>query len=131
MTESELLEKLRKVERLHAAAATDGERAAAGSAMERIRERLAGMKRQEPEIEHKFNLQDDYGLRLFIALAHRYGLRVYRKPRMRHTSACVRAPKRFVDEVLWPEFLELVPTLVRYLDEAAERVIGQVFGKKE
>ena len=40
MDEQQLIEKLRLIERLHAGAATDGEREAAANAKERIRERL-------------------------------------------------------------------------------------------
>jgi tRNA nucleotidyltransferase (CCA-adding enzyme) len=34
-------------------------------------------------------------------------------------------PKRFVDEALWPQYLQLSKTLSAYLDEVTERVISE------
>src|SRR5258708_40091377 len=50
-TESQLREKLRKIEALFAGAGTAGERIAAEAALERVRERLAELGRQDPSIE--------------------------------------------------------------------------------
>jgi hypothetical protein len=36
-----------------------------------------------------------------------------------------RVPRSFVDETLWPEFIELSEVLKKYLDEVTERVIAQ------
>ena len=45
MLENELLEKLRKIERLHAGATTPGEQDAAADAIRRIRKRLADIEK--------------------------------------------------------------------------------------
>ena len=37
----------------------------------------------------------------------------------------IRAPKSFVDQVLWPEFQELSAALSRYLAEITEKVIRE------
>jgi hypothetical protein len=37
----------------------------------------------------------------------------------------VRAPRSFVDNTLWPEFLELQAALHSYLNEATERIIRE------
>src|ERR1700675_4245879 len=47
-TESQLREKLRKIEALFAGAGTAGERLAAEAALERVRARLGELSRQEP-----------------------------------------------------------------------------------
>lgn len=125
MTEAELLEKLRKIERLHAGAATPGERDAAADALERIRSRLGEVARQEKAIEYKFTLADGWSKRLFIALLRRYSLKPYRYSRQRRTTVMVRVPRSFVNETLWPEFLELSKVLESYLGEVTERVISQ------
>jgi hypothetical protein len=52
-TESQLREKLRKIEALFAEAGTSGERLAAEAALERVRARLAELGRQDPSIEIK------------------------------------------------------------------------------
>jgi hypothetical protein len=37
----------------------------------------------------------------------------------------VRAPRSFVDDTLWPEYLELQAALHAYLNEATERIIRE------
>ena len=44
----------------------------------------------------------------------------------------VRAPKSFVNQTLWPEYLEISRALDEYLNEATERIIrDEVFGDAE
>src|ERR1700722_2949930 len=57
-TESRLREKLRKIEALFAGAGTAGERLAAEAALERVRERLTELGRQDPSIEMQFLMPD-------------------------------------------------------------------------
>ena len=123
MTEQELIEKLQKIERLFAGAATEGERDAASSAIDRVRERLKGFEQVEEAIEFKISLPDPWTRKLFIALARRYGLEPYRRPRQRQTTVMVRAPKSFVDSTLWPEFKELSSVLKTYISDITENVI--------
>ena len=83
MTPDQILRgKLRKIEALFAGAATPGEKAAAGAAAERIRERLGQAADKENFIEWKFSIPDIWSRQLFIALCRRYGLRPFRHPRM-------------------------------------------------
>ena len=126
MTPEQLLkEKLRKIEALFACAATDGERLAAGAAADRIRERLDQAASTEEEIEVKFSIPDIWSRQLFVALCRRYGLRPFRYPRMHRQSIIIRAPKSFIDQVLWPEFEELSAALTAYLSEITEKVIRE------
>ena len=126
MTPEQLLrEKLRKIEALFAGAATDGERVAAGAAADRIRERLDQAASTEEEIEVKFSIPDIWSRQLFVALCRRYGLRPFRYPRMHRQSIIIRAPKSFIDQVLWPEFEELSAALTAYLSEITEKVIRE------
>jgi tRNA nucleotidyltransferase (CCA-adding enzyme) len=37
----------------------------------------------------------------------------------------VRVPKSFVDDTLWPEFLELSEVLQQYLEDITRRVISE------
>ena len=60
-----------------------------------------------------------------LALCRRYGLSPYRLYRQRPTTVMLRVPKRFVDEVLWPEFNELNAALMQYLNEVTTRVIRE------
>ncbi len=125
MTREQLLEKLRLIEALHVGAATEGERNAAASALERILERLRKAQQTDPPIEFRFGLRSEWSVRLLIALLRRYQLRPYRYPRQRHTTVMARVPRKFVNETLWPEFRELESTLRSYLAEVTERVIRE------
>ena len=80
--ETQLREKLRKIEALFAGAGTEGERLAAGAALARLRERLASLRRSEPAVEMQFSLGDQWSRRLFLALCRRYGLDPYRLPQI-------------------------------------------------
>jgi hypothetical protein len=124
-TESQLREKLRKIEALFAGAGTAGERLAAEAALERVRARLAELGRRDPSIEMQFSMSDQWSRHLFLALCRRYGMRPYRYPRQRRNTVMVRAPKGFIDEVLWPEFTELDVALKAYLHDITLRVIRE------
>ena len=123
--EQALREKLRKIEALFAGAATQGERVAAGAAAERIRDRLGLAAGKEKEIEMMFSISDVWSRQLFVALSRRYGIRPFRYRRMHRQSIIIRAPKSFVEKVLWPEFDELSAALTTYLSEITEKVIRE------
>lgn len=127
--EQRLREKLRKITALFEGAATAGERQAAAAAIERIRRALDSASRTQPIPEMKFRLADQWQRRLFLALCRRYGLEPYRYRGQRYTTVVVRAPRSFIDETLWPEYLELQAALHSYLNQATERIIREeVFG---
>ena len=131
MREQDLLDKLSKIERLYAGAATPGEKEAAADAIMRIKRRLGETAKIERPIEYKFTLADGWSKKLFTALLRRYELRPYRYARQRRTTVMVRVPRSFVDETLWPEFLELSKVLQTYLDEVTERVISSAIHETE
>ncbi len=131
MREQDLLDKLSKIERLYAGAATPGEKEAAADAIMRIKRRLGETAKVERPIEYKFTLADGWSKKLFTALLRRYELRPYRYARQRRTTVMVRVPRSFVDETLWPEFLELSKVLQTYLDEVTERVISSAIHETE
>jgi hypothetical protein len=124
-SESQLREKLRKIEALFAGAGTAGERMAAEAALERVRARLGEAVRQDPPIEMQFSLPDQWSRHLFVALCRRYGLKPYRYPRQRRTTVMLRAPNGFINGVLWPEFTELDRVLQNYLRDVTLRVIRE------
>jgi hypothetical protein len=122
--EQNLIDKLRKVESLFAGAASEGERNAAANAIDRIREHLRQVQATDPPIEMQFSMTNHWSRKLFVALLRRYGIAPYRYSRQRHTTVVARISKGFVDDTLWPEFLELDRELRRYLDDVTERVIA-------
>ena len=80
----------------------------------------------------QFSLPDQWSRKLFLALCRRYGLKPYRYPRQRYSTVTLRAPRSFIDNTLWPEFLEIKKALDEYLNEATERIIREeVFGNSD
>lgn len=115
-TEQELRQKLRKISALFEGATTEGERNAAAAAIDRVRRALAAAVQIEKPVETYFKLVDQWNRRLFVALCRRYGLTPYRYPRQRRTTVVLRAPKSFIDQTLWPEYLQLEKALHEYLN---------------
>src|ERR1700692_2976084 len=128
-TEQELRQKLRKISALYEGATTTGERDAAA---DRVRRALLAAEQVEKPVETQFKLVDQWNRRLFTALCRRYGLKPYRYPRQRRTTVVLRAPKSFINNTLWPEFLQIEKALHEYLNEATERIIREeVFGNSD
>jgi len=124
-TEAELREKLLKIYALYEGATTPGERDAAAAAINRVKKALAAERQREKLIEMRFSLPDRWQRRLFAALCRRYGLEPYRYRGQRYTTIMLRVPRSFVDEVLWPEYLDIKEALDEYLNEATERIIRE------
>lgn len=122
---TQLLEKLRRVEALHARTDVAGERDAAANAMAAIRTQLSLFEEQDPPVEFKFSMQDAWSRRLFTALLRRYGIEPFRYRGQRHTTVMAKVSKSFVDKTLWPEFVELDDVLTEYLSDVTERVIKE------
>jgi hypothetical protein len=123
--EGTLVEKLRKLEALHAGTSVDGEKEAALRAAERIRARLAELRGREPDVEMKYSIADPWTRQLFVALCRRYELKPFRRRGQRATTIMVRAPRTFHDRTLWPEFQALSRELRVHLAELTERVIRE------
>lgn len=124
-TESQLREKLRKIEALFSGTNHFGEKDAANEAKKKIMERLKAIKKHEKSIEIRAPIPDRWSRQLFVALCRRYNLKPYRYARQRTTSVMVKAPKTFIDDVLWPEFQALNGALTEYLSAATETIIRE------
>lgn len=128
--EQQLVEKLRRIEALHARPGSEGERQAAARARERILERLKQLEAEEPPIEFRFTLSDQWSRHLFVALLRRYGVEPYRYRGQRRTTVMARLSRTFVNETLWPEYQELRGSLVAYFDALTDRVIERALEVK-
>lgn len=124
MDEAALIQKLLRIEALHAGATTAGERNAAAHARDRITERLRATARVEQAVEYRFSLHDPWERRVFIALVRRYGLHPFRRYRQHYSTVMVEVTPSFLDETLWPEHLAIVAELRSYLDDITTRVIS-------
>jgi hypothetical protein len=128
--EEQLVEKLRRIEALFARAGSEGERLAAERARERIKARLEQLAGEEPPVEFRFTLTDQWSRHLFVALMRRYGIQPYRYRGQRRTTVMARLSRSFVNDTLWPEFQELQSTLAAYFDALTDRVIEQALEVK-
>jgi hypothetical protein len=117
--------KLRRIEALFARPGSEGEKVAAARARERIRARLRQLAAEEPPVEFRFSLSDQWSRHLFVALLRRYGIQPYRYRGQRRTTVMARLSRTFVNDTLWPEFQELQQTLAAYFDTLTDRVIEQ------
>lgn len=72
---------------------------------------------------------DGWSKQVFLALLRRYDLEPYRYAGQRRTTVMVKVSQRFVDQTLWPEYLQIVGELRRYLDQVTQRVISEVIHK--
>jgi hypothetical protein len=123
--EGTLVEKLRKLEALHAGTKVDGEREAARRAADRIRERLEELRGCEKEVELLYRLPDPWTRQLFVALCRRYGLEPFRERGRRSSTIQLKAPRTFHEKTLWPEFQALSAELKKHLQELTEQVIRE------
>ncbi len=122
--------KLRRIEALFSRPGTDGERVAAERARERIQSRLRQLAAEEPPVEFRFSLSDQWSRHLFVALLRRYGIQPYRYRGQRRTTVMARLSRSFVNDTLWPEYQELQQTLAAYFDALTDRVIEQALEVK-
>jgi len=126
MNETDLIEKLIKIETLFAGATTEGERISADRARQRILLRLQELLPKDPPVEYRFSFQDMWSRKVFTALLRRYELKPYRYHRQRYTTVMAQVPKSFVDETLWPEFQKINSELQDYLQEVTDKVVKRV-----
>ena len=126
MDEAKLIEKLRLIETLFSGGKTEGEKDAADRARQRILKRLKAIEQSDPPIEFRFTMHDMWQKKVFIALLRRYGIKPYRYRGQRHTTVMAQVPKRFANDTLWPEFVEVSRILRNYLSDITDRIVAQV-----
>ena len=81
---------------------------------------------RESEFEQLYNVQDMYSRLLFIALCRHEGATVYRRPRQRVVSVCVRTTVS-KHNALWQQFLSLSAELDGRLAEATQQFMVEQF----
>ncbi len=121
--EAGALETLRLVEALLAGATTEGERAAAARARERLLEKLHRLRATAVEVEFQFSMPDPWARRLLIAILRKHEIRPFRYPRQRRTTVMARAPEEVINGMVWPEFLQIRDGLAEHLLDITNRII--------
>ncbi|WP_101069210.1 hypothetical protein [Roseovarius salinarum] len=124
--DTEMREKLVKLEALFAHGATEGERAAAGAARDRLQAKLApqGDGADAPEVELQYSLPDVSSVRIFVALCRKYDIRPYRYSRQRRTTVMVRVQQASFDQTVAAEFRTLHKELTAYFNATVEHLIA-------
>ncbi len=121
--QTDLRERLRKIEALVEAAGTPAERDAAAAAMERVRAKLdAPGDTEEPE-DLDFSIADDWSRHLFVALCRRFGLKPYRRANDDRATVTVRAQRSLMEGTLWRQFQTIDAEMRAYLTEVSLKII--------
>ncbi|SLN77990.1 hypothetical protein [Roseisalinus antarcticus] len=116
-------EKLEKLEALFARGATEGERVAAGAALDRLNSRL-DTGAQEEKIEFQYSLPDVWAVKIFVALCRKHGVHPYRYPRQRRTTVMVNVQKSVFEQTVMAEFEMLHAELVAYFKDTVDHLIA-------
>ena len=83
-----------------------------------------GLDVRESEFEQVYSVDDMYSRLLFIALCRQEGTTVYRRPRQRVVTICVRATLS-KHSTLWQRFLGLSAMLDGLLAEATQQFLAE------
>ena len=126
----DILEKIRKIERLIDGAKSDGEKAAAIEA----KRRLDDKKYEEISddlIEYRISTEDMWHKKLFMALCRKHNCKPYRYYRQKHTTVMVKISKSYLDNVLWKEYLEYSKQLTSLIHEITGEIISKIYKYEE
>lgn len=120
MDEAHLAQQLRDIERRLAgkSAGAEGARAA-----------LARYREREPDKEFEITIPSTMAQRVLVGWCQRLGVEPYRKPRQSMTKVCLRVPRSFMHEVLWPQVDEMGTLLEDAMVAASERIVSQWLGE--
>lgn len=79
---------------------------------------------REGEYEQGYNLRDPYSCTLFVALCRRDGLMIYRRPRQRSSTVCVKTTASR-HRAVWERFLVLSDRFERKLAAMTEQFVHE------
>jgi hypothetical protein len=82
---------------------------------------------REGELEQVYNLGDAYACIMFVALCRREAVTVYRRPRQRSTTVCVRTTVSRHAQ-LWERFVVLAKQLEGKLAETTQQFVRDEVG---
>ncbi|MGL1890105.1 MAG: hypothetical protein OCD02_00695 [Spirochaetaceae bacterium] len=100
--EFEVHQKLQKIEKLYYGAKTTGERVSAKKAKVRI---LNKIKSEDKATIYKFKLDNELNVDLLLNVMYKYEIDEFKKSKKQPTTVIAKVSAKFVDRVLWPEYL--------------------------
>jgi hypothetical protein len=96
-----------------------------------LREYVAACERVGPTVEMKVALPTAHSEGLLHALAERYGLPAYRRPRQKYTSVTVSGPERALREAFAPMLQEMSSALDRWFMMQTQEVLHEFEKSRE
>lgn len=120
MDEDALVERLHEIERKLAGEGSTG--------AEGCRAALDAWRKREADEEFQMSAPTATIQRVLVAWCGRCGITPYRKPRQRRSTVCVRVPRGFMDEVMYPQTSAMAQLIEVTLAEAATRVVERWAG---
>lgn len=119
MDEDRLVEQLGDVERRFGDVGEEAARAA-----------LARWREREGDTEFQVSVPSPTAQLVLVGWCRRYGLTPYRKPKQRKASVCVRAPRGFMHEVMWPRVEAMARLVETETANAVTRVVERWSGAR-
>ena len=75
--------------------------------------------------------QDNWHKKLLIALCRKYEIKPYRYYRQKYTTVMVRINEKFLQQVLWPEYLEYSAHLESIVEGITDDLINKIHAAEE
>ncbi|MEZ5040368.1 MAG: hypothetical protein R2828_10760 [Saprospiraceae bacterium] len=127
----DLFARIKKIESLIKGSTTAGEKTAALLAKERILEKYPRLKHENDLKEYALYTQDNWHKKLLIAICRKYEVKPYRYHRQKYTTVMVRINPEFLNNVLWPEFLEYSAHLESIVEGITDDLINKIHAHEE
>ncbi len=121
-----LLERIKKIEALINGATTTGEKNAALSAKDRLLEKHITKGMPKKLEEYRLYTSDSWHKKLLIAICRKHGIQPYRYKRQKYTTVMVNINPDFLNDILWPEYLEYSKHLEKLVEEITDDLIGKI-----
>ena len=82
-------------------------------------------------MEYSLHTTDHWHKRLLLALCGKYGLKPYRYHRQKYTTVMVMVNGKFLNETLWPEYLQYSQHLEALVNDITSDLINQIHQVQE
>ena len=121
-----IINKIKKIESLIARASTAGEKNAAISAKKRLIEKYPELAQNKKIKEFKIYTTDFWHKKLLLAICRKYEINPYRYKRQKYTTVMIRTNRKFLDEILWKEYVEFSDLLESLIEDITDEVISKI-----
>jgi len=83
------------------------------------------------EAEYSLYTQDSWHKKLLLAICRKYGIQPYRYKRQKYTTVMIKIDETFLNNVLWPEYLEYSRHLEVLVEEITDNLIRRIHKDEE